>query len=331
LTARWLWFIFSQVCLLAAAWVMWRRLGGDWLAACPVALVWAGGGAAGEALGFGQIGPPLALLISASYFWSGEQLGIAAAFGCALKLIPGVLAFVPLLQRQWRAFCTAVTATVLLTAIPLLAVWLWLPGPKSPPRSSFLAGTPGVLSWSLPSIALRALDPPRPGPEVPRDWTLGMDEHAIHLSPESRRLSIGVALASLAIGFAAMVWAVRGRLPADAAGWALSASLCLALAVSPVSWTHYRVMLYPAMAFVLASCVRARRWLSFAALLVASVFVYPVPVLVLRAGYWANGGAWPNRPVYIYFWTSVSAAATLLLFFFMLRELRRLSTVAKPS
>ena len=324
LTARWVWFVFSQICLLAAAWVMWRRLGRDWLAACLVALVWAGGGAAGEALGFGQIGPPLTLVISSAYVWTGERLGVAAGFGCALKLIPGVLAMVPLLERQWRAFRLAVAAAVLLTAVPWLAVWLWLPGPKSPPRRDFLAGTPGVLSWSLPSIALRAIDPPRPGPELPRDWVLGMDEHAIHLSSASRRLSLSVALAALTIGLAAMAWAAHGRLRPEGVGLAASALLCLALAVSPVSWTHYRVMLYPAVAFALCWAARARRWPLFAAVLAAAAFVYPVPVLVLRAGYWDNGGAWPNRPVYMYWWTSIPTAATLVLFALMLRELRRI-------
>jgi hypothetical protein len=103
---------------------------------------------------------------------------------------------------------------------------------------------------------------------------------------------------------------------------AASALLCLALGVSPVSWPHYRVMLYPAMAFFLCGTARARRWRLFALALASVAFVYPVPVLVLRAGYWGNGGAWPNRPLSMYFWTSISAAATLLLFGLTLRELR---------
>jgi len=323
LTARWIWFVFSQLSLAAAAWLMWRRLGRDWLAACLIALVWAGGGAAGESFGFGQIGAPLTLVIASAYVWSGERLGAAAGFGGALKLIPGILAMVLLFERQWRGFRLAVAAAVLLTAIPWLAVWAWLPGPKSPPRRDFLAGTPGVLSWSLPSIALRAIDPPRSGPEVPHDWVRGMDEHDIHLPPGKRRFSLGVALAGLTIGLAAMAWAVRGRLKPEGAGLAASALLCLALAVSPVSWTHYRVMLYPAAAFFLCWAARARRWRLFAAALAGTACVYPVPVLVLRAGYWDNGGAWPNWPAYMCFWTSISAAATLLLYGLMLRELRR--------
>jgi hypothetical protein len=121
-----------------------------------------------------------------------------------------------------------------------------------------------------------------------------------------------------------MAWAAHGRLRPEGVGLAASALLCLALAVSPVSWTHYRVMLYPAVAFALCWAARARRWPLFAAVLAAAAFVYPVPVLVLRAGYWGNGGAWPNRPVYMYWWTSIPTAATLVLFALMLRELRRI-------
>ena len=67
LTARWVWFVFSQGCLLLAAWLVYRCLGRSLLAACSVALMWAGGRAAGEALGLGQLGPELALLVAIAY------------------------------------------------------------------------------------------------------------------------------------------------------------------------------------------------------------------------------------------------------------------------
>jgi hypothetical protein len=55
--ARWVWFLVSHACLLAAAWLIWRELGYNRLAGCVVAAVWAFGGAARESLALGQVGP----------------------------------------------------------------------------------------------------------------------------------------------------------------------------------------------------------------------------------------------------------------------------------
>src|ERR1700678_2086287 len=38
LTARWIWFIFSHASFLAAAFLLWRRLGRDWIATSVIAL-----------------------------------------------------------------------------------------------------------------------------------------------------------------------------------------------------------------------------------------------------------------------------------------------------
>ena len=53
-TARWVWFLFSQGCLIAAGWLVWRATGRDWIAANSIAFVWAMGGAAPERLGWGS-------------------------------------------------------------------------------------------------------------------------------------------------------------------------------------------------------------------------------------------------------------------------------------
>ena len=84
-TARWIWFLFSHACLLGAAWVMWRAVGRDWIAASAIAAVWAFGGAAGENFALGQVGPLLVLLLAMAYASSGHLQGGAIGAGFALK------------------------------------------------------------------------------------------------------------------------------------------------------------------------------------------------------------------------------------------------------
>ena len=78
-TARWVWFLFSHACLLAAAWLMWRALGRDWIAAGSIAFVWAMGGAAPENLGWGQPGSELTLLCDRDHAQPVTRRGWRAA------------------------------------------------------------------------------------------------------------------------------------------------------------------------------------------------------------------------------------------------------------
>src|SRR5690242_4924244 len=66
-TARWIWFLLSHAFLLAAAWLLWRAAGRGRIALCSIAGVWAFGGAAGESLSLGQIGPLLVLVLVLAY------------------------------------------------------------------------------------------------------------------------------------------------------------------------------------------------------------------------------------------------------------------------
>ncbi|MEI9976339.1 MAG: glycosyltransferase family 87 protein [Ignavibacteriota bacterium] len=63
-TARRTWFAVSQLLLIASAFLLWRRFGRDWASACWIAFVWGFGGAAGEALAVGQVGPLLVFLVA---------------------------------------------------------------------------------------------------------------------------------------------------------------------------------------------------------------------------------------------------------------------------
>jgi hypothetical protein len=320
--ARWVWFLFSHACLLAAAWLIWRHLGSDSVAACIVAVVWALGAAAAESLELGQIGPQLTLLLAAAYTLPGRRQGACIGTGFALKLIPGVLCAILVLRRDWRALFAAMATAALLLAVPWVILGCCLSGPKAPVRQDYLAGTPSVLSWSLPSVALRIYEPLPPGGPMPNDWITGNGLPGLRLSTGQRLLSAGVALVTLAVGCLALAIKVRGRLTARQVSLAAAAIVALALAASPVSWTHYQVMQYPGVALFLGYAARRRLWWLMGTALICGAFLYPLPVAVLRA-YYVRSNSWPNSPTVMYFWTSIPPIASLVLFGLMTRELPR--------
>jgi alpha-1,2-mannosyltransferase len=320
--ARWVWFLFSHACLLAAAWLIWRRLGSDWVASAIVAVVWALGAAAGESLSLGQIGPQLTLLLAMVYTFAGRRRGTCIGTAFALKLIPGALGAILVLRRDWRALFAAVAAAALLLAVPWAIVACCLSGPKAPVRHDYLAGTPSVLSWSLPSVALRITEPLPPGGPMPNDWITGNGLPGLRLSASQRLLSVSVALLTLAIGCLVLAIEVRCKLTSAQVPLAGAAIVALALAASPVSWTHYQVMQYPGVALLLGCAVRRRLWWLLGAALACAAFLYPVPVMVLRA-YYERSNSWPNSPAVMYFWTTIPAIASLVLFGLTTRELPR--------
>lgn len=323
-TARWVWFLFSHLCLLAAAWLIWRHLGSTRIAGVVVAAVWAFGAAAGESLALGQIGPQLTLLLAMAYTLAGRRQGASIGTGVALKLIPGALLAIPVLRRDRRSvFAAAATATLLL-AVPWVIVACWLSGPKAPARQDYLAGTPSLLSWSLPSVALRIYEPFRPGQPMPRDWLTGNGLDTLRLSTGQCLLSVGVALVALAVGCAVLAVTVRGRLTAPQVPLAGAAIMALALAASPVCWTHYQVMQYPGAALLLGYAARRKLWWLLAAALVCTALLYALPVAVLSAYYVRNHG-WPDSPLVMYFWTSIPPVASLALFGLMTRQLPRIA------
>jgi alpha-1,2-mannosyltransferase len=320
--ARWVWFLASHACLLAAAWLIWRHLGSDRLAGCVVAMVWALGAAAGESLALGQIGPELTLLLAAAYTLNRRGRGECVGTGFALKLIPGVLCAIFALRRDFRAMLMAAVTALILTVVPWAFVACCLSGPMAPVHKDYLAGTPSVLSWSLPSVALRIYEPFRFGNPMPLDWITGNGLQSLELSSGQRFLSLGVALITLAAGCLILAIRVRGRLAAWQVPLASAAIVALALAASPVCWTHYQIMQYPGVALLLGYAARRRIWWLLGTGTASAALLYPIPVAVLRA-YYQQSNAWPNSPVVMYFWTSVPAMASLVLFGLMTRELTR--------
>ena len=317
-TARWVWFVVSQGCLLGGAVLMWTALGRDWIAACAIALVWALGGAAVESLALGQPGPVLTLLLALAFTQRGWKQSGAAGVGLAIKLIPGIVGVVFLLRREWRTLAIFAGVSLALLAAPWALVGCCLDGPKMPEGTATWTGTPAILSWSLPSVVLRAMDPiPATGGPLPRDWESGNDLPHLRL-PESRRwISIGVSLAILLIGFGVLA---RAKLSDGTVPFAMAALVSLALAASPVSWTHYQVMQYPGVALLLCHAARSQRWRLLAAALSLGALLYPLPVDVL-ADYYMKYGKWTASLPTFYFWDSIAPFASLGLFGLFVHEI----------
>ena len=205
--AQWSWHVISFLSLSFAGYLIWTHLGRTWRAFIAVAVVWAFGGAAEDSLGLGQVGCLLTLLITIAYTRTGWMRSWAIGLGVAMKLIPGVLAIVLLLQRRWREFGLAVVSALVLMLVPWTLVWMLLPGPKAPPRSDYLAGTPDALSWSAPSIALRIYDHPGPGGVLPPAWSSSHNLQTLELSRTERLIAAGTA----AVVFGAGLWALLVR------------------------------------------------------------------------------------------------------------------------
>jgi hypothetical protein len=319
-TARWIWFAVSHAAFLGAGFLLWQRLGRGRAALCAVALVWAAGGAAEEGFGLGQVDAVLALLAVAAITSGGALRAASAAGGFALKFFPGILA---LLERRWRALAATAALSAALLAGPWAVVRFGLKGPTSPGTTQYLAGTPCVLSWGLPSVVLRFADWPTEGAKLPEDWTFGYDLPKVRLTGWERGVSLGAGVVTLLVGLSALR-RMPARKPAPQAESLLyegAALLCLAVAASPISWWHYPVLEYPAIAVLLTAAVRMRRASLGIAALAAGAGCYLAPSAVLKY-YFHQHGQWPDYPWTIQFWTAVPALSALILFGLLLYRLR---------
>jgi hypothetical protein len=321
LAARWVWFVFSQACLLWAAWLVYRYLGRGLVAACLVALVWAGGRSGGEAVGVGQLGPELALLLAIAYTAADWRQGASLGLGIALKFLPGPCAIGLAMARCWRALWVAILCSLLGALFWVFASFA-LAGPPAPPHpTSFLAGTPVVLSWSLPSVAQRIMDPPAPGHGLP--WPNAFQLYSLNLPPAARRVGLAVTIATFALGIGALLAMTRGRVSRAQLPIAMACLTTLTLVAAPVSWTHYQVMQYPGVALFAGGLALRGAWKKLGWSLLCAAFIYPIPVAVLRAMAAASGDAWPNTPMANYFWISVAPVAGLVLYGMMVAEIKR--------
>lgn len=311
-TARWIWFVFSHACLLTAAFLLWRRLGRDWIATTVIAFVWGAGWVAQDSFATGQPDPLLTLAIVVACVSTGWIGYASAGAGFAVKLLPAVLGLLAPLERNWRGLVAFLASAGFLVAIPW-AIIAFLRGPMGPANTDYLYGTPCVLSWSIPSVALRVLEPPSAEGKLPQDWDTGWDLPRLRLSSEQKLVSLSAAFATLIAGLALLWFKTRGRIGAEQIPIAGTALIALALAASPIAWWHYQAMQYPGVAVLLYYSIRGRDWRRLCAGLICAMFLFPLPAAVLRYYYHLHE-RWPDAPAFMYFWTSVTPFASLALF-----------------
>ena len=267
------------------------------------------------------MGPELALLLAIAYTATDWRQGASLGLGIALKFLPGPCAIGLAMARCWRALCVTVLCS-LLGALSWVFASLALAGPPAPPHpTSFLAGTPVVLSWSLPSVAQRILDPPAPGRGLP--WPNAFQLYSLNLPPAARRVGLAVTIATFALGIGALLAVTRGRVSRAQLPIAMACLTTLTLVAAPVSWTHYQVMQFPGMALFAGALALRGAWKKLGWALLCAAFIYPVPVMVLRAMAAASGDPWPNTPMANYFWISVAPVAGLVLYGMMVAEIKR--------
>jgi hypothetical protein len=328
-TARWIWFVFSQFCLLTAAFLWWRRLGRDLKASAAIAFVWGAGWVAQDSFATGQPDPLLILLIVMACASRGAIRFASAGVGFAIKLIPAILAVIAPLERNWRGLLTFVATAGLLMAIPW-AIVATLRGPARPASTDYLYGTPCVLSWSIPSGALRAIEPPSKDGKLPADWINGWDLPRLRLSFEQKLVSISVSLAVLSGGIALLYYKTRAGIGNQQVPIIGAALIALALAASPIAWWHYQAMQYPGVALLLYYALRGGGWRRIGTALCCALFLYPIPDAVLRYLYHQQE-RWPDAPVQMYFWTSVTPLASLVLFVLLLELLNAPGLTDRPA
>jgi hypothetical protein len=200
-------------------------------------------------------------------------------------------------------------------------VSLVLAGPRAQPPTAFLAGTPAVLSWSLPSVALRIMDPPAPGRGMP--WADEFQLQSLHLRRATRIVGFSVIAATFAAGIGALLVVTLGRVSRAQLPLTMASLTTLTLVAAPVSWTHYQVMQFPGVALFAGGLALRGAWKKLGWSLLCAAFLYPVPVMVLRWMFAANGDVWPNTLVANYFWISTAPVAGLVLYGLMLSEIAR--------
>ena len=107
---------------------------------------------------------------------------------------------VVLIDRRRRMLAATAALGAVLMAAPWAVVRFGLKGPAGPDSTAYLGGTPCVLSWSLPSLAVRFADWPGRTGKLPQDWTLGYDLPKLRMTGLQRGISLAVSVLTLGLG-----------------------------------------------------------------------------------------------------------------------------------
>jgi hypothetical protein len=183
-------------------------------------------------------------------------------------------------------------------------------------------GTPALFNFSFPAVTLRILDPPVKGQRLPANWEFGLSLQDMDLIPVHATSSVGVGCLIYVLGVILLFWSSRGHTGRQVQPLWLAALTSLALVSSPVAWSHYQLLQYPAAAYLLASFLRQGR--ASAAVFVAAVFLglYKIPFLgldmYLRRYSWTN-----SDPLSLWLFSTLAPICGLLLFSVCLWELKR--------
>jgi hypothetical protein len=170
-------------------------------------------------------------------------------------------------------------------------------------------------------VALRIMNPSAPGRGMP--WANAVSLQSLNLPPAARRVGLAVTAATFTLGIGALLAVTLGRVSRDQLPLAMASLTTLTLVAAPVSWTHYQVMQFPGVALFVGGLALRGAWKKLGWALLCAAFLYPVPVIVLRQMYAANGDVWPNTPMANYFWISTAPVAGLGLYGLMLAEIAR--------
>lgn len=320
LAAHIAWFAMNHCLYVLAAWMLWRELGQDRVAAIAVGAVWALLGAAPQSFALGQINFFLLVLL---LLWASPRhlkpgfrdLPIALATG--VKLWPGGLLVYPLLRGEWRRFGRALVLILLAVGIPHLAVWVVSPKSFFPASHGYWLGTPSIFNLSLPALVTRIATAPQTGAPFPSSWVKGNLPSQANISPEEQLFSTLAALLSFAVVLAVLARALRN---ADQPQPLLKTLITLSglFLALPIVWTHYRLLQAPGLALLISTFWRRRRFFHAVGALVLGLIMTWVPLLGFDL-YLKRNGYTLAQPAVFWLLSSLPVLADLVVFFLMVR------------
>ncbi|MCH9650948.1 MAG: DUF2029 domain-containing protein [Deltaproteobacteria bacterium] len=338
-TARVAWFFLSLLCLVLSAWGVWRWLGADWAALVAVGGVWSLAGTVRENLVLGQVNPLLLLLLVGALAGRRRRPVLAAALlgvATALKLWPAFLFLGFLAKGQKRALAVGVLTAGCLILGPLLLGRLFLPPPHLPVSSGYWMGTPAPLNFSLPAVAARLAEPPVDSGNLPASWLSGNVAKGFRLAPKAALASLAscfVVLLAGALGVLRTLRRPRGR-GSETNGrgedFAWVAMIAVCTLAAPISWYHYQLFQFPALALLVATLLRRRAWggLGVAAVVAAGLTWSQVFAFGL---YVEHHGWTAASPIALWTSTSLVAGLNAGLLIWLLAEAQGLKGLRRSS